>query len=434
MSISTTEKQDKDLFQEIFSDHWEAFTLVHPAYKASQYTEPVRKMLECGTESNGYSEYWCMECGRDLRRVCFSCKSCFCLSCAKVYVDNFVEQVGRMLHPGVVYRHVVLTVPEQLRLTFYQHRHEGRVLSALMRCGYACLEEVLSTATRRRLKIGGTVVVQTHGRSGSYNPHLHIMMSSGGVDEEGEQWVDKGYFPYPLLHKKWQYHLFGMLKRECESPEMDVLLDALWKKYPRGLVAHVQRGEVPEGGKGLARYLAKYVASPPIAVRRIVEYTESHVTYWYQDHKTQARKVETVDVFTFIGRMVQHIFPKGFQRVRYYGLQATKTFARWCDTIKAGMKRIGRIVQGAYQVVTRKKTYRERYCEGSGRDPMTCRWCGAEMELVKRWHPKRGAFYDELENIKQGKYERLCLSTAGGQQSPQGNAAVLQFELFSLMG
>ena len=97
----------------------------------------------------------------------------------------------------------------------------------------------------------------------------------------------------------------------------------------------------------MARYIAKYVASPPIAVRRIVEYTGSPVTYWYQDHKTQARKVETVDVLTFIGRMVQHIFPKGFQRVRYYGLQATKTFTKWCEKIREGMKRIGRVVQGA---------------------------------------------------------------------------------------
>jgi hypothetical protein len=407
MNISTTEKQDKDIFKAIFRDHWDEFTSVYPAYKEKQYTEPVRKMLECGTESNGYSEYWCMECGRDLRRVCFSCKSCFCLSCAKVYVDNFVEQVGSMLHPGVVYRHIVLTIPAQLRPIFYQHRHEGRLLSQLMRCGYTCLEDVLSTAARHPLKIGATVVVQTHGRSGSYNPHLHIMMSSGGIDEDREQWVDQGYFPYTMLHKKWQYHLFGMVKQACDSPEVVSLLDTLWKKYPHGLVAHVQRGEVPEGGKGLARYLAKYVASPPIAVRRILTYADNLVTYWYQDHLSHARKVETIDVLSFIGRMVQHIFPKGFQRVRYYGLQATKTFKKWCEKIKEGMKRIGRVVQGAYQVVTGGKTYRKRYEDGSGQDPLVCRYCGAEMELVKLWHPKHGTFYDELENIKQGKYETI---------------------------
>lgn len=434
MNVLAVQKQDHAVLKTIFQDHWEAFTSAYPAYKAKQYTEPVRKMLGCGTEANGFSEYWCMECGQDLRRVCFSCKSCFCLSCAKVYVDNFTEQVGSMLHPGVVYRHTVLTIPAQLRPIFYQHRHAGRLLSQLMRCGYACLEDVLSTAARRALKIGVIVVVQTHGRSGSYNPHVHIIMSSGGIDEAREQWVDQGYFPYPMLHKKWQYHLFGMLKQGCDSPDMDVLLDTLWTRYPHGLVAHVQRGEVPEGGKGLARYLAKYVASPPIAVRRILAYTGSHVTYWYQDHASHARKVETVDVFTFIGRMVQHILPKGFQRVRYYGLQATKTFHTWCEKIKEGLRRVGRVVQGTYQVLTGRKTYRKRYHEGSGRDPLTCRYCGAELDLIKRWHPKHGAFYDELEYIKQGKYERLTISGDCEQQSPQGIAVPLQLGLFPLPG
>ena len=55
-------------------------------------------------------------------------------------------------------------------------------MSTFMRCGYECLEDVVSTLLRRRLKIGTIVVVQTHGRSGHYNPHLHIIMTSGGTN------------------------------------------------------------------------------------------------------------------------------------------------------------------------------------------------------------------------------------------------------------
>ena len=57
--------------------------------------------------------------------------------------------------------------------------------------------------------------------------------------------------------------------------------------------------------KGLAKYLAKYVVSPPISVRRIMSYDGQRVKYWYNDHKSGRRKEEEVDVFTFIGRMVQ---------------------------------------------------------------------------------------------------------------------------------
>jgi hypothetical protein len=78
--------------------------------------------------------------------------------------------------------------------------------------------------------------------------------------------------------------------------------------------------------KHLARYLAKYVVSPPMALSRIVAYDRecSSVTYWYRDHQRGGQRTqETVSRETFIGRMVQHILPKGFQRIRYYGLQAT---------------------------------------------------------------------------------------------------------------
>lgn len=118
-------KQDKAIFQDIFNDHWKGFKAKYTRYDNKQYEEPVQKMLGCGKESGGYSEYICMKCGRDLRRVTFSCKSYFCLSCAKKYVDDFVAQVSAMLHPGVVYRHIVLTIPKQLRAIFYKKRHDG---------------------------------------------------------------------------------------------------------------------------------------------------------------------------------------------------------------------------------------------------------------------------------------------------------------------
>ena len=77
------------------------------------------------------------------------------------------------------------------------------------------------------------------------------------------------------------------------------------------------------------------MVSPPISIRRLIKYSGNFITYWYKDHKTKKRKTETIPIETFIGRMVQHILPKGFQRIRYYGLQATKTFNKWCDAIKA---------------------------------------------------------------------------------------------------
>ncbi len=365
-------------------------------------------------------------CGKDYRRVAFTCKSCFCLSCAKIYTDNFMSQTSKFLRDGLLYRHVTLTLPEQVKNYFYRARNDDSLLSALIHCGYACLEDVVSTVVKQKVKIGASTVVQTHGRSGEYNPHLHIIMTSGGINENSGKWVDLRYFPYEIIHKKWQHHLCKMLKNKIPTDEMRRLVDGLYEKYPKGFVAHVSNGAVPERCQGLARYLAKYVVSPPIAIKRIIHYDGQHVTYWYKDHKTKTKKVETVDALTFIGRMVQHILPKGFQRVRYYGLQATKTFKKWSETIKEGLRRIGRVVKGTYRVIAAKR-YRERYLNFNGRDPMICRYCGHEMGLWKIWHPKYGVIYDEWENIKAGKYEPLPepQDRRGRSLWPSGGAAQL---------
>jgi len=101
MKLTTDPKRDKEIFRRIFLENWDNFKNRHPAYPCDQYDVPVQKMLNCSKESGGDCEYICMKCGRDLQRVCFSCKSCFYLSCAKVYADNGT-QVSKTLHPGVI--------------------------------------------------------------------------------------------------------------------------------------------------------------------------------------------------------------------------------------------------------------------------------------------------------------------------------------------
>jgi hypothetical protein len=125
------------VFKQIFAEHWDGFTRVHPRYARRYYDGLVDKMLGCGNpDKMGYIEYRCLHCGEGTHRVAMSCKSSLCLRCAKVYVDHWVSQVSRMLHEGVIYRHIVLTVPEMLRTTFYQQ--SKAVLSPFMRCGVRC--------------------------------------------------------------------------------------------------------------------------------------------------------------------------------------------------------------------------------------------------------------------------------------------------------
>jgi hypothetical protein len=292
------------VFQQIFADHWEAFQQAHPRYQTTYYNGLVAKMLACGNPAQmGYSEYRCLHCGQGQHLVAMSCKSSLCLRCAKVYVDHWVSQVSQVLHAGVIYRHIILTVPAMFRTTFYQNA--AVVLSAFMRCGAQCLDDFYSTITGKTLRGGYITVLHTHGRNGQYHPHLHVLATSGGYEAQGASWEHLDYLPYALLRRKWQWHLLTMLRQILKTDAVHRLVDTCFRQYPDGLVTNVQKGAVPAQAHSVARYVARYVVSPPISVRRIDHYDGERVTYHYRSHRTDRMEHETVPVATFIGRMVQ---------------------------------------------------------------------------------------------------------------------------------
>jgi hypothetical protein len=390
------------VFTQIFAEHWDGFKRVYPRYERRYYDGLVHKMLGCGDpDQMGDIAYRCLQCGEGTHRVAMSCKWSLCLRCAKVYVANWVSQVSQMLHEGVIYRHIVLTVPEILRKTFYQQSQV--VLSPFMRCGARCLDDVYSRVSGCALTGGSIMVIQTHGRNGRYNPHLHIIATSGGWDRQTKQWVHLDYLPYRVLRKKWQWHLLTMLRQTVKTKEIHRLVDACYTRYREGFVTNVQKGDVPARYQSLARYWAKYVVSPPISLRRIDCYEGYRVTYHYRSHKSARVERERVDVYTFIGRMVQQTFPKGFQRIRYYGVQATKTFAQLKFLIHAVLAKVQGVVRGAVQIIS-PLTYRQRYQQSTGRDPWRCPHCHSDMGVWRIWHPTYGVIHDELETIRRGKY------------------------------
>src|SRR5207247_5001240 len=97
---TTRQRVDKDTFKQIFRDHWKTFQQHQPRYQDRHVQAVIDKMLGCGTLEAGYTTYLCPHCLEE-KRVAFSCKSSFCLSCCKVYVDEWVAHIGRTLYEGV---------------------------------------------------------------------------------------------------------------------------------------------------------------------------------------------------------------------------------------------------------------------------------------------------------------------------------------------
>lgn len=384
-------------FKSLFEDHWEAFIARHPRYNTDYYCAEIKKMLTCSSRAGGFATYQCLFCGKGEHKVNFSCKGKACPQCGKRYARESMVKIAARLFPGVSYRQAVLTLPAQLRIPFYNHPNHSHLYSKFMGLAQACFEELIQKRFNNNgYKIATIAFIHTHGRNGNYNPHLHVILAEGAFDPTHSEWKPFQHLSLGLLRLLWQKHLLALV--ECEFGERLGLLNELWTQYPEGFYAYPGNNQkVPTRHyRGLIKYLTKYLASPPIGVSRIVKYDGHAVKYHYQSHTTKTVVYETIAAQKFIGRMVQHIFPKGFQRVRYYGLQATATFKKWYEVIA---RSAGDLVDAMVSYIKRI-TYAELFEEVAKRNPLKCQFCGVGMELVRLYHPDRGLFYDLLAPLE----------------------------------
>ena len=394
--------RDWSVCKQIFAEHWDAFQHAHPRSQTTYYDGLVTKMLGGGTPAKmGYVEYRCLHWGQGKHLVARSSKSSLCLRCAKVSVDNWVSQVSKVLHEGVISRHIILTVPAMFRVPVSQNA--AGVLSAFRRCGAQCVDDCSSPVRGKALRGGSSTVLHTHGRHGHYQPHLHLIATRGGYEGPGERWEHLTYLPDELLRRKWPWPLRTMLRQTLQSETVNQLVEVGFRQYPKGLVPNVHKGQGPSQSQSVARDVAQYVVRPPISVRRIARYEGAQGTSHDRSHRTDRVERETVAVETFIGRMMPPTMSKGFKRIRSDGVQAPKTFAKVKVAMQTALAKVEGVVKGVVQSIARL-TSRQRYAQSTGRAPLLCPHCRGEMGVWRIWHPTYGVLYDEGEVSKRGTY------------------------------
>ncbi len=380
----------KNRLIQIFRDHWEGFKRFHPSLIDENIEVNVQKMMGCGLFSNGYAEYRC-SCGH-IKRVAFSCKSRFCLRCGKVYIDNWVAKMRQTIFAKVEHRHIILTVPGEL----WRYFHTAKTLKLLADCGQRAIEEVVSICLKgKRIELGIILITQTAGRRSTWNPHLHLLVTEGGLDKNN-RWHKFYYFDYQILRKKWMYILLSALKKiVANDPGALRLIDEAFKKNASwGFIARAKKEKVRK--TDIIGYLIKYVASPPIALYRITGYDGEYVKYWYKEHPTDRQVFTCVSVYEFIAQLIQHIPPTGLKLIRRYGLYARVKFRQVKEIIERYFRFVKTVSQEFFSFLrsTPAANYRDRLKESFGIDPFRCPKCGNELVLYKVWHPKYGAVYD----------------------------------------
>lgn len=183
-----------------------------------------------------------------------------------------MTRIAARLFPGVSYRQIVLTIPQQARIPFHNHPDQNGLYSRFMGLASVCLEELIQAHFNNSdCKIAAIVFLHTNGRNGCYNPHLHVILGEGAFFLGTEEWKTFERLSLSRLRLFWQTHLLGLM--EAEFGDREGLIEPLWADYPDGFYAYPgnRRNEkVPTRNyQRLINYLTKYLSSPPIGLSRI---------------------------------------------------------------------------------------------------------------------------------------------------------------------
>lgn len=194
----------KRIFQN--NGNWERFREKHREKLRQNIIDEVGKMLGCRDPLRlGYHKYICKKCGLVERIVPHSCKSRFCSSCGKVMVDQWIERsLSRFV--DVPYHHLVFTIPAELRHLFRWDRScYGDLFTAVQKT-------LLEWCASQGFVPGIVAVLHTFGSDLKGNPHIHVLITEGGLSLNRKRWIRCEFIPWRMLKERWKYHVVDLLR------------------------------------------------------------------------------------------------------------------------------------------------------------------------------------------------------------------------------
>lgn len=298
------------LLADILRAHWPAYVakfgkLIPPEQRAA-----VRAIRRCRTPALGGQLYRCA-CGRE-HFAYHSCNHRACPRCGRDDALAWLAQQRTRLLP-VPYFLVTLTVPAQLREVIRAARQ--RWYGALLREGAGAVQDLAAQPKHLGAEVGLTAMLQTWTRDLRYHPHVHLLLPGGGLRADGLRWLrvkDPEFFlPQVKLAARFKGRLKAWLKTSAPELFKAVPPKVWWVKW----VADVQ---AVGSGEAALKYLANYLCRPPLHESQLEASDARSVTFRYRENGGALKRC-TVSGQEFLRRVLQHVLPKGFQRVRHYG-------------------------------------------------------------------------------------------------------------------
>ena len=269
----------------------------------------MRAIEQCRTEALGGHLYYCTDCDESWYSY-HSCRNRHCPKCQQDAAQNWLEKQCDLLLP-VPYFLVTFTLPQSLRSL--ARSQQKCVYNLLFRSAAQSLQQLAQDSRFVGGQIGMVGILQTWTRDLRYHPHVHFLVPGGGLSTDGERWLRaKNHF---FVHVKPLAKLFrgkmraGLHKAGLLSP----IPDSVWRQPWVVDCRPVGKGE------SALKYLAPYVFRVALSNKRILKVEHDRVTFSYQNGETKQQRTCTLPVEAFIHRFLQHVLPRGFVKVRYYG-------------------------------------------------------------------------------------------------------------------
>jgi hypothetical protein len=288
-------------------------------YSPNGYVQRTLSALErCRTSDLGGHKDKCDKCGH-IRISYNSCRNRHCPKCQNTQREAWIEDRKQDLLP-VPYFHVVFTVPDKLNGLFL--RYPAMMYSLLFRSVWETIEQF--SYTKRHVGTGMFAVLHTWGQNLSLHPHVHCVVLGGGIDYKN-QWRQV------KVSENGKLFLFRV--ENLSDVFRGKFIEAMQKQLPqeegfkKELYKHnwVVYAKEPFGGpEQVVEYLGRYTHKVAIGNHRILKIDKDGVTFRWRDyHDNNKEKIMTLQGAEFLRRFCQHILPKGFVRIRHYGLLST---------------------------------------------------------------------------------------------------------------
>lgn len=294
---------------DIFRQYGPAYRQTYGERMLPSHRQAMADIECCRTEVMGGHVYACPDCG-EMRYSYHSCQNRHCPKCQQEAAEAWLARQQKLLLP-VSYFMLTFTLPDGLRQL--ARSHQKLIYNLLFRTSAAATQDLAQDRRFVGGQIGMVGVLQTWTRDLLFHPHVHYLVPGGGLSPDGEWVRARNHF---LVHVKPLAILFRAKFRDalCRTDLFDQVSPQVWRQ---DWVVHCQ----PVGnGQAALKYLAPYIFRVALSNRRILNAENNQVTFTYKDGHSGKPKRCTLPSEEFIRRFLQHVLPKGFVKVRYYGL------------------------------------------------------------------------------------------------------------------